>query len=75
MLSKILFIISLGALGLYAWTGNRVMDEDMLLTIAIGGFVVSFFIGLLVKVGKFLLTITALLVIGVVAYQMVGPML
>ncbi|QST00851.1 hypothetical protein IMZ31_04565 [Pontibacillus sp. ALD_SL1] len=75
MIHKLLFIVSIIALALYAWTGNQLVDEDVLLTIAIGGFVASILLTFLIKVGKFLLTVTALLLLGLIAFQYVLPAL
>ncbi|WP_345240284.1 hypothetical protein [Pontibacillus salipaludis] len=75
MIPKLLFIISIAALALYAWTGNQLVDEDVLLTIVIGGFVASILLTFLIKVGKFLLTVTVVLLLGVLAFQYVLPAL
>ncbi|GGD18458.1 hypothetical protein [Pontibacillus salipaludis] len=75
MIPKLLFVISIAALALYAWTGNQLVDEDVLLTITIGGFVASILLTFLIKVGKFLLTVTVVLLLGVLAFQYVLPAL
>lgn len=75
MISKLFLIISIAALALYAWTGNQLVDEDVLLTLAIGGFIASILLTFLIKIGKFLLTVTVMLVLGVLVFQYVLPAL